>query len=435
MEDRLAAEKLYAHIISRYGNTTAFNFKVLCSLRSFRHLVTIGVIPKKMLSFENVLAKQHATTLRRDRFATDGFVNFCQGLDVFNVRDDRFGTVTGAIQDRLVETYMGFAHLAKTPIVQMGGGISVPDVIDDFDRGAFEEQLLPILAANAKYADAVANYNKHAAMVTEVAPKNSVAYMLLFESVHQLFRQLRKDDLAWLISEADKAGMQRQNLPLAEGEDVAKLMNGEKAASYHLKGGIKDSMVKILEAVYEDQGVVFTLSKDKRTLTASVHNPFAFIGSELVALPAISYTDADVPADAPADALSPASSTSTIEEVDDMEALKTAKSLMLKYLTKDLNSLSPREKIEAQYGSERGEAIAEKVKKNEKFKKKFNIRFKVGEPIEWGHWLRSVAELLAENFNITHDVALPLAQGMAYCRANKYKFRLTDSPPTITRTS
>lgn len=441
MEHRLAAERLFAHIETTYGFITALNFKALCSLKTFKHLVTSGQIPRKMLSFENVLAKQHGITLRRDRFATTGLIDFGSGNELFHVRDDRFGTVAGALQDKLVETYEDYQHLGKTPIVQMGGGIDVPAVIDDFDREGFERQLLPILSGQPHYAAAVASYNKHAALVTSAAPRTSVAYMLLFESVHAVFRMMRLDKLDWLTPEvALEADIEKETLPFASGEEIAMLMNGEKAMSYYNKNGIKDSVVQVLKSLYGEDGVEFELENDGKSLLARIYNPFAYIKSIVVQLPTIQYVRIDKAEDQAClerremGEDSAASSGSGLGEVIDNDALRLAKSLMLKYVAKDLNALNPEEKIQAQYGTPEGEAISEKIRVNEKWKKKFNKLFPVGKSIEVDYWLRAVAELIAETFNVDHNVSLPLAQGLAYCRSNKYRFRLSDHPPTITRT-
>lgn len=430
MENLATAKRLYAYIKANYTAVDLINFKALCSLATFRHYIITGSLPEIMLSFENVLSKHHATTIRRDRFSTTGKLAFRQGAELFNVCDDAFGTVAGAIQDRLRKTYPQYVRFNTTPILQMGGAPDIGVVVDVFRRADFERELLPVLAGIADFDTVIRHYNTDAALVGIDTPKNSVAVMQLFETVHKIFRKLRATTLT---GEALKK-LHRDELPIAHGMELVELFEGKRVYSYEDKTGLKAGMVLALKSLYPD----VEFREEENVLRATVVNPFYYIGSTNIVIPSVAATEAGETAALPTVKATSVETSEGEEEavgvVDDEEALKTAKALMRKYLGRPLPKIKEEEeRVLAKYGSPEGEELAARM--SSKLSHGFIRLYKIGKPYGVDDWLRTGAEYFAEGLNETvgHDILLPLVQGFGYARANHFRYRLTDAPPTITR--
>lgn len=435
MEFKRKAEKLITYISATYGLNNLGNFRALSSLHTFRYLVSKNKQSKPMFSFESAIAKYHATYLRRGRDGIASVVSIGGVDQLFD--DDKFGTVCGAVQDKLFALYPELKTFPKTPVVQMGHGCNVRVVVDDFKRQQFEADFLPQLSAHPDYHDLATRYDSVAAMVTADTPMNSVHYMQLFQAVHDIFRKLRVHGVA------DFRNLPVVDLPFADLSEEGGVMRGRIRKSLRDPEGFDDTTLLALSKHF---GNAYRLESNGTEWILTEPNPFFYIGADNLSLPATSRCQLECANNSdedeevlfedavagPVDATEPPT-----KNVAGKEALQQAMAHMLHYMGADrseckkLQKLAPAEQVIAQYGSEEGWRFCKMLKPSEKREvlKLFRGRGKI-EPADW---LNTGAQYLGTLPYECQDevVYLKLVAGLTYSSANHMVYKLTGCDQSI----
>lgn len=407
----VSKENLISYVSAKYGSKTLGCLKLLSSLPHFRSLAEEGkqylLVQHQMLSREQLIKEHHGVWWKR-------VPNGCRldsGCGPVEYEDDQFGSVAGAIAHLAYEAYPQYSGYLPTPVVQMGHGANVPDIMEHFDVVGFGK-MAELLTNDdnydeTHYGSAIDDFNNNAALLDD----DPYAIYDVFEAVHRILVLMRLD------KNLDKMNFgTRVALPYASKDEEHLVYAGMLKKSVKSETVIPESICKALSDMYGGG----TKGNGGKHLILYEDDPFLTIGSKKIKLPVLVATESQPKAvqQAPAEpkVASDASEDAAIELIE-------------KYLHVNLNALDKHQKIVAWYGSVNGkrfwEELSDQMKKN--YLKSFSD--KKYTPIEW---IRHGANHLATKRNkLTEKELYMLVAGRVVANQAQLAVNLSGDPPYI----
>nr|AVB77241.1 hypothetical protein [Kwi virus] len=376
MEADLRAKHLSYYILSKYGEKSLGIFKLLSSVPYFRSAVQdnkVGeLLGMNLVSFEKYLRDQH-NVFYKHTGRSFGLYYQQHGatIPLRKWDDDRVFSISGAVVHKVRALYPDAATLVSVPMVCMGHGSSVDDMLVDFDGVLFEEFVTNIGPNSSNYIaasdyDYVINYRT---LVMEEGEIPAVMKYRVADILHRLFVQLRVTPIEV------KATAQ---LPSVDGDGLLEVLTGTRRASVVPTGDAKlpEPVLQLLKSLYPDgecRGGAFYLTGPV------VLDPFKIIGSEIIDItlpgltpPQQSSTSASV--SLPPDALAQAMGALSLPRSEprpgvaacdglghDGSEFLVGVDLVIKYADLDVNGLSSKEREVALYGFPGAKVIFDKI--------------------------------------------------------------------------
>lgn len=349
------AQFLLSYLYARYGPEQVGLLRQFVGFQSFRTILVKGETHKLrgMLSFDKVLREQHGVVVKRANNGGNGVVVSVKGGGYdYTATDDYFGTVSRAVSAHLRSNYLDLARSAPSPVIQLGTGVTVSTAAF-VDAGIDIPTVISV--ANCIKPDrfhAAINDN-HAALVSG----EPLAAYNLFEAISDCFTALRLGETTY--DDPEDLG---SPLPFtSSAEELLLVLDGELALS--VQGPIKTRRLEQLLDVHPTGKLVgedFILYQQ---------NPYKCISSVHVNVrPAQDRKEVSVPLEQRANV----NECTGVQEVPKCSedqgtpvgsVVQDAIALVIAYHSRDLNRLSPDEKVIAQFGTEEGETAWEKVSK------------------------------------------------------------------------
>lgn len=383
MEDTpvLKAKQLSYYISNKYGEQALGVFRLLSSVAYFRGFASTGrvgeLLGMNLVSFEKYLKEQHHVFYRRDgrtfglHYQQHGTTERPRPIRTWD--DDHFLSISGAVVHKVRALYPDAASLVSSPMVVMGCGANVDDMLAAVNCHLLEQYAGALKAAHpsalsdADYAT-INNYTSLVSTDDEVPPLDRYKVV---DAIHRLLVEQRLRPLIVTV-EAE--------LPPATQDEIVQVISGDLGRSVVPIEGkrLPDQVCDALRSLYPRGNVrdgAFYLMDDIEL------DPFKIIGSERVdiELPVLGPPQQVEPqpplAGAAVDPAALAQAMAAVlptraeavpggpatEPTNDPTNTNAAVDHVIEYCQQDLNKLSAAQREVALFGYRGGAAVYEKI--------------------------------------------------------------------------
>lgn len=358
--EKFKAKEISGYVKAKYGEQSLGLVRLLSSVPYFRQAVVRGKLPDllgmSLISFEKYLREQHQILYRYD--GSSFVIERLHGggaMRIGTYQDDGLFSIGGAVVAKIRELHPDADALNGVPVVSLGRGRSIPDMLDDVDIQSVVEYVARLPDDYPIDSDALVAINDYGAMVEEGEEVEAVLKYKAVDALHKLYVQLRLDD--------PKVTEERELEPCKKEQFMDVVMGMHKASVVPPEGGVIPKV--LLEALQEAHPTGEIREGGFYMKGEVVLDPFKYIKSARVEIELPDLEQQPPVVVAPKIATQPSISAQgttqpgTVTAVD--PSFDSAVNLVLRYFDTNINDLEPAEKEIALYGFSGGEAAFKKM--------------------------------------------------------------------------